>query len=59
MVLTDLINVNRAHFVETNDFKEPKFSVAIMNCERVIHTTYNHLLAPGALHHDALSAIVK
>jgi hypothetical protein len=30
MVLTDLINVNRAHFVETNDFKEPKFSVAIV-----------------------------
>jgi hypothetical protein len=36
-----------------------KFFADMAICERLIQTAYDHRLAPGALHHDALVSIVN
>jgi hypothetical protein len=38
---------------------EQKFGTAVAISERLIHIAYNNRLAPGALHHEALTEIVK
>jgi hypothetical protein len=41
------------------DFMEQKFGSAIPISEGLIHTAYNNCLTLGALHHEALTEIVK
>ncbi len=38
---------------------EQKFSSAITISEHLIHTAYDHCLAAGAVHHNALTEVVK
>ncbi len=38
---------------------EQKFGTAVAISERLIHMAYSNRLAPGALHHEALTKIVK
>ncbi len=57
--LATLIKINKVYFPKMTDFMEQKFSTAVAISERRIHMAYNNWLAPGALHHEALTEIVK
>jgi hypothetical protein len=57
--LATLIKINKVHFAKMTDFMEQKFGTALAISKRLIHTAYNNRLAPGALHHEALTEIVK
>ncbi len=56
--LATMLQINRVHFAKVTDLMEQKFSATVLTSERLIHTAYNHRLAPGA-HYDALLEIVK
>jgi len=54
-----LLKINKVHFEKMTDFMEQKFGTAVAISERLIHTAFSNLLSPGALHHEALTQIVK
>ena len=57
--LATLIKINKVHLAKMTNFMEQKFGTAVAISERLIHMAYNNRLAPGALHHEALTEIVK
>ncbi len=54
-----MLKINKVHFAKMTDFTEQKFGTAVAISERLIHTAYNNRLSLGALHHKALTKIVK
>jgi len=57
--LATLIKINKVLFAKMTDFMEQKFGTAVTISERLIHTAYSDHLSPEALHHEALTEIVK
>ncbi len=51
------INLNKVHFVKITGLMNQKFAAAVAISEQLIHTAYNHHLAAGALHQEALLKI--
>jgi hypothetical protein len=55
--LARMLQVNKVHFAKK--LMEQKFATAVDLSEQLIHPTYNHRLAAGALHQEGLLEIVN